>query len=116
MLQTVESLRHITKHCLKTTGDRRSIKKPISLTFEGMDMVSGGDNKTSDGILTSAHLREVGLVRGSHQKREGCQRLFCSQSSDKILYSLLILDETDRSRLEGIIWACWKATIIIIHL
>jgi len=79
-------------------------------------MVSGGDNKTSDGILTSAHLREVGLVRGSHQKREGCQSLFCSQSSDKILYSLLILDETDRSRLEGIIWACWKATIIIIHL
>jgi hypothetical protein len=56
-------------------------------------------------------------VRGSHQKREGCQRLFCSQSSDKILYSLFILDETDRSRLEGIIWACWKATIIIIiHL
>jgi hypothetical protein len=54
MLQIVESLRHITKHCLKTTGDRRSIKKPISLTFEGMDMVSGGDNKTSDGILSSA--------------------------------------------------------------
>jgi hypothetical protein len=56
MLQIVESLRHITKYCLKTTGDRRSIKKPISLTFEGMDMVSGGDNKTSDGILSSSEL------------------------------------------------------------
>jgi len=54
MLQIVESLRRITKYCLKTTGDRRSIKKPISLTFEGMDMVSGEDNKTSDGILSSA--------------------------------------------------------------
>jgi hypothetical protein len=50
----VESLRHITKYCLKTTGDRRSIKKPISLTFEGMDMVSGGDNNTSDAILSSS--------------------------------------------------------------
>jgi hypothetical protein len=53
MLQIVESLRDITKHCPKTTVDRRSIKKPISLTLEGMDMVSGGDNKTSDGILSS---------------------------------------------------------------
>jgi hypothetical protein len=79
MLQIVASLRHITKHCLKTTGDRRSIKKPISLTFEGMDMVSGGDNKTSDGILSSAQLSSGNVSRiseGITSKEGGLSEAF----------------------------------------